>query len=74
MLYLFHLGFRKSADMTELGVFSVTVFRGIHSGQPEWCLDWSVSTFFIALAFAALDEWHQSFNTCSRSSRPLCRH
>jgi len=61
LLHLFHLGIRKLAHITEFGVFSVTVFRGIRSGRPGWRLDWAVSTFFVALAFAALDEWHQSF-------------
>jgi len=60
-IHLMHVGIRKLAHVTEFGVFSVTVFRGIRSGRPGWRLDWAVSTFFIALAFAALDEWHQSF-------------
>ena len=58
---LFHLGIRKLAHVTEFGVFSVTVFRGIRRGRPGWRLDWALGTLFIALAFAALDEWHQSF-------------
>jgi VanZ family protein len=61
MLHLFHVGIRKLAHITEFGVFSATVFRGIRSGRPGWRLDWAVWTFLIALAFAALDEWHQSF-------------
>jgi len=61
MLRLMHVAIRKLAHVTEFGVFSVTVFRGIRSGRPGWRLDWAVSTFFIALAFAALDEWHQTF-------------
>ena len=61
MLHLFHLGIRKLAHITEFGVFSVMVFRGIRSGRSGWRLDWALSTFFIALAFAAMDEWHQSF-------------
>jgi VanZ family protein len=60
-LHRLHSGIRKLAHVTEFGVFSATVFRGIRSGRPGWRLDWAVSTFFIALAFAALDEWHQSF-------------
>jgi VanZ family protein len=60
MLHLFHVGTRKLAHVTEFGVFSVTVFRGVRGGRPSWRLDWAVCTFFIALAFAALDEWHQS--------------
>jgi VanZ family protein len=61
MLHLFHLGIRKLAHITEFGVLSVTVFRGIRSGRAGWRLDWALSTFFIALVFAAIDEWHQSF-------------
>ena len=60
-LHLFHVAIRKLAHVLEFGVFSVTVFRGVRSGRSGWRLDWAVTTFFIALAFAALDEWHQSF-------------
>jgi VanZ family protein len=60
-LHQAHVVIRKLAHVTEFGVFSVTVFRGIRCGRPGWRLDWAVSTFFIAVAFAALDEWHQSF-------------
>ena len=56
-----HVVIRKLAHVLEFGVFSVTVFRGVRGGRPGWRLDWAVTTFFIALAFAALDEWHQSF-------------
>jgi VanZ family protein len=61
MLRLMHVAIRKLAHVTEFGVFSVTVFRGIRGGRPGWRLDWAAWTFLIALAFAAVDEWHQSF-------------
>lgn len=42
-------------------MLSVAVSGGVRSGRPGWRLDWVPSTFRIALAFAAWDEWHQSF-------------
>ena len=69
MLHLAHLVIRKLAHFTEFGVFSVMAFRGIRRGRPGWRLDWALSTFFIALAFAALDEWYQSFVPV-RQARP----
>jgi VanZ family protein len=61
MLHLAHLAIRKLAHVVEFGALSVTVFRGIRGGRPGWRLDWALGTFLIALAFAAVDEWHQSF-------------
>jgi VanZ family protein len=69
MLNLAHLVIRTLAHLIEFGVFSVTVFRGIRSGRPGWRMGWALSTFLIALAFAALDEWHQSFVPV-RQARP----
>lgn len=61
MLRLMHIGIRKSAHITEFGVFSVSVFHGIRGGRCGWRLSWALATLVIAVAYAGMDEWHQSF-------------
>ena len=61
MLRLMHIGIRKLAHITEFGVFSITVFHGIRAGRSGWSLKWALATLLIAVAYASLDEWHQSF-------------
>ena len=61
MLYLMHFGIRKAAHVTEFGIFSITVFRGVRAGRSGWKFNWAVTTLVIAVLYAALDEWHQSF-------------
>jgi len=60
-LYLLHLGIRKLAHVTEYGLFSVCVFLGVRAGRSGWRLNWALLTMAIAVAYAMLDEWHQSF-------------
>ena len=61
MLQLMHFGVRKMAHVTEFGAFSITVFRGVRAGRNGWRLSWALATLVIAVAYAGLDEWHQSF-------------
>jgi VanZ family protein len=61
MLHLLHSGIRKAAHVTEFGIFSITVFRGVRAGRFGWKFNWAVTTLVIAVLYAALDEWHQSF-------------
>ena len=61
MLHLMHMGIRKLAHISEFGVFSITVFHGVRGGRSGWRLDWAVITLLIAVAYAALDEFHQSY-------------
>jgi len=61
MLHLLHVGIRKLAHVTEFGVFSVTVFHGIRGRLTGWRLSWALATLAIAVTYAGLDEWHQSF-------------
>jgi len=56
-----HTGVRKLAHVTEFGLFSATVFRGVRAGRPGWRLDWALLTLVIAAACASLDELHQVF-------------
>ena len=61
MLRLMHVGIRKMAHVTEFGLFSVTVFHGIRGGRSGWRFRWALATLVIAVTYAGLDEWHQSF-------------
>jgi VanZ family protein len=61
MLHLMHSGIRKMAHVTEFGIFSITVFRGIRARRSGWRFSWAFTTLVIAVLYAALDEWHQSF-------------
>jgi VanZ family protein len=60
-LYLMHVGIRKLAHVTEFAVFSITVFHGVRGSRTGWRLDWALYTLLIAVAYAGIDEWHQSF-------------
>lgn len=69
LLHIIHVGIRKLAHVTEFGVFSITVYRGVQQGRPGWRLDWALITLLIAVGYAALDEWHQAYVPL-RQSRP----
>jgi VanZ family protein len=56
-----HTAIRKMAHVVEFGVFSATVFHGVRGNRPGWRWDWAGYTLLIAVVFAGLDEWHQSF-------------
>jgi VanZ family protein len=61
MLRLMHFGIRKIAHTTEFALFSIAIFRGIRGGRSDWRFSWALATLAIAVAYAGLDEWHQSF-------------
>jgi VanZ family protein len=61
LLHQMHIGIRKLAHVTEFGVFSVTVFHGIRAERRGWRWTWALATLLIAVVYAGLDEWHQSF-------------
>ena len=69
MLHLMHVGIRKMAHVTEFGLFSVAVFHGIRGGRFGWRFSWALATLVIAVTYAGLDEWHQSFVPL-REARP----
>jgi len=56
-----HIGIRKLAHITEFGVFSIAVFRGVRAERRGWNIQWALITLLIAVTYAGLDEWHQSF-------------
>jgi VanZ family protein len=61
MLRLMHFGIRKTAHVTEFGILSVAVFHGVRAERHGWRLNWAIITLLIAVSYAGLDEWHQSF-------------
>jgi len=60
-LHLLHFGIRKAAHITEFGVFSIAVFHGVRGERHGWRPEWALITLLIAVSYAGLDEWHQSF-------------
>jgi|SRR5579883_290014 VanZ family protein len=56
-----HIGIRKLAHITEFGAFSIAVFHGVRGPRRGWNLRWALITLVIAVSYAGLDEWHQSF-------------
>jgi VanZ family protein len=56
-----HTLIRKLAHVTEFGAFSIAIFHGIRGPRSGWRLHWAVYTLLIAVCYAGLDEWHQSF-------------
>jgi VanZ family protein len=56
-----HIAIRKAAHVTEFGVFSIAVFHGVRGERSGWSLRWALLTLVIAVSYAGLDEWHQSF-------------
>jgi VanZ family protein len=68
-LHLIHLFIRKSAHFTEYFIFYLVLFRGIRSTHSGWRWTWAWTAWFIAAAYSALDEIHQSF-VASRTASP----
>ena len=60
-LHLAHFLIRKAAHVTEFAAFSIAVFHGVRGGRSGWRIEWALWTLVIAVLYAALDEWHQSF-------------
>jgi uncharacterized membrane protein len=56
-----HFGIRKLAHVIEFGVFSITVFRALRGPRPGWRLNWALLTFLIAVSYAVIDEFQQSY-------------
>ncbi len=67
-----HIGIRKLAHVTEFGTFSIAVFHGVRAGRSGWNLRWAIITLVIAVSYAGLDEWHQSFVPAPGTPSPRC--
>jgi VanZ family protein len=61
LLRMMHIGIRKAAHVTEFGIFSIAVFHGVRAERHGWRLSWALLTLLVAVSYAGLDEWHQSF-------------
>jgi len=61
MLHFMHMGIRKVAHVVEFSLFSAALFHGLRAGRNGWRFRWAVATLAIAVTYAGLDEWHQSF-------------
>lgn len=61
---------RKSAHFLEYFVFFLLLYRGVRGSRRErrgWHWSWGFFAWFLAVAYSALDEIHQSF-VASRSA------
>lgn len=60
-LLAIHQIIRKCAHVFEYFVFSLLILRGLRAGKKESHLGWALAAIAIVAAYAALDEFHQSF-------------
>ena len=68
-LGLLHLLIRKCAHLTEYFIFSLLLLRAIRGTERGWKLRWALLALAIAVMYAGLDEFHQSF-VPSRTASP----
>ena len=68
-LDLVHHIIRKCAHFTEYFIFFLLLYRGLRAIRRGWHLAPAVLAWFIAAAYSALDEIHQSF-VASRGASP----
>jgi len=66
-LDLIHFAARKCAHFSEYFILYVLVYRGVSRLRGYWKRTWASHAWFIAAAYAALDETHQIF-VASRSA------
>jgi VanZ family protein len=60
-LDLLHHLIRKCAHVVEYFIFGVLLFRALRAPAKGWNVRWAATALFLAAAFAAFDEFHQSF-------------
>jgi VanZ family protein len=64
-----HFFIRKSAHLTEYFIFFLLLYRGIRGNRRGWHWSCALGAWFVAAAYSALDEIHQSF-VASRTASP----
>ena len=53
---------RKSAHFTEYAILGALLFRAFRAGNPvRWRFSWALYSFVASVAWALLDELHQTF-------------
>jgi VanZ family protein len=52
---------RKTAHLTEYGIFSALTFRALRGGKGFWSPRWAIGAIAFAAFIASIDEFHQSF-------------
>jgi VanZ family protein len=60
-LLVMHHYIRKTAHFVEYFVFSLLILRAIRAGRPDTRFTWALVAVIMVAAYAALDEFHQSF-------------
>jgi VanZ family protein len=60
-LELVHYAIRKCAHFAEYFILSLLILRGIRAGRKETRLAWALLAILVVVAYASLDEFHQSF-------------
>jgi VanZ family protein len=56
-----HFLIRKSAHFVEYFIFSLLALHALRGEEGRWKLRWALEAAVLAGAYAALDEFHQSF-------------
>ena len=56
-----HNFIRKCAHVTEYFIFGLLLLRTIRNRRPGFRISWALAAILIVLAYACLDELHQSF-------------
>jgi VanZ family protein len=52
---------RKSAHVTEYGIFSALTFRALRGEREWWSPRWAAGAILLAACLASIDEFHQTF-------------
>jgi VanZ family protein len=61
LVYRIDFNIRKTAHVTEYTIMAILAFRAVHRGNPTFRHYQAFLPPVIAIAYAATDEWHQSF-------------
>ena len=57
-----HFLIRKAAHFTEYAVLALLLFRAFRAGNDvRWRWRWAIGSWFIVVAYALLDEYHQTW-------------
>jgi len=73
MLVLGHKGVRKLAHVCVYFTFGLLLLRALRGQEQGWRWRWAIAAVCIAAAYAALDEFHQTFVPLRQPSvRDVC--